>query len=119
MSKFTPTAEYSTEFEGDTVTMKIGRMKRADQQTLVPFIGDVDEHGVAKMTFKDQAVMGNAMMELLPKYVTDFAGLKDASGDAITLKDAIEEVYFQGLISQILAELLVLSNIGKLDAKKS
>lgn len=119
MSKFTPLVEYETGFEGDTVTMKIRRMTRADQQNLIPFMGDVDDEGQLKMSFKDENELSNAMLGLLPQNIKEFAGLKDESGEDISLETAIKETYFMGLISEILMKLMEVSNIKAEDKKKS
>lgn len=119
MSNFTPLADYTVEFEGDTVTMQLRRLKREDQQKLVPFMGEVGDDGKAKMTFKDQMEMSNAMQDLLPGHVKNFKGLRDANSANITLEVAIDEVYFQDLVGKILMELMHISNVGIKEEKKS
>lgn len=119
MSNFTPLVHFEIEFDGDTVSMDLRRMQRKDQQKLVPFMsGDIREDGSRIMSFQSQHEMGEAMLDILPDHVSNFAGLTMPDGTAIALETAIEEIYFQELIADILAELMRISNVGDVERKK-
>lgn len=112
MSRFTKKVTFETEFEGDTVSLKLARLKRKDMMTLSPFMPDGDQVGSAQtMDLMDVAT------NLLPDYVSDWVGPTDEDGNELSLEDVMEEMYFLELISAIVTKLFEASNMGTADAK--
>jgi hypothetical protein len=113
MSNFTKDILFTTEFEGDTVSLRLARLKRKDMMTLSPHMPDAGEKvgAVQSMDLMDVA------LALLPKYVTEFKGPKDADGNELSLEDIMEEMYFLELVSRIVTHLFEASNMGADEAK--
>ena len=113
MSNFTKDILFTTEFEGDTVSLKLARLKRKDMMLLSPHMPNEGENvgAVQSMDLMDVA------MSLLPKYVSEFKGPKDSDGMPLTLEEIMEEMYFLELISRIVTKLFEASNMGAAEAK--
>lgn len=119
MSNFTPTVDHEIEFDGDTIKLKLARLKKGALIKLTPHIGEADENGDIKMSFQDKMEFSNLSKEVLDQHVISFEGLTDAEGSKMELKDIYEEVYFQTLIAQVIGQLFVISKPTKEDKKKS
>ncbi len=119
MSQFTPLVRKQYTFEGDTVSVAFARLKRKDFHKLAPHIKFDADTGKTKMSFHDQIEFSGVMAEVLPEYVKEFAGLKDSDGNAVTLQQALEEVYFMSLIGDVVSDLFESSNMKESEAKKS
>jgi hypothetical protein len=115
MSKFTPLVKFETSFEGDKVVIQLRRLKRKAMMKLTPFLTEGDE-GDGKLD--EMAIMGVAT-EILPEHVASFKGLFQADGTEITFKEAIEESYFMGLITEMIQELFRISKLDEDDAENS
>ena len=113
MSNFTPTVKFETEFEGDTVRMNLRRLKRGDMMKLSPYL----------TTETGGAIDGMQLMDIsagfIRDYVFDFCGLTDAEGSELPFTAITDEVYFLGLISEIITRLFEISNMGEGDEKNS
>lgn len=117
MSKFTKAVRFTTEFDGDTVSMSLARLKRADMMKLSSYIS-IGPDGEALGELDQTAIMEVAV-DFLPRYVTNFAGLMTEDGETVSLEEMIEEAYFFALASNIIAEIFNISNMGKGDEKNS
>lgn len=110
MSNFTPLVKFSLEFEGDSISMDLRRLKREAILKLSPYLTTNEQGKVTGLSFEDQTKFTNVMIEILPSYVTNFSGLVDAIGNLISLEDMIQEAYFQSLVSHIVSKLLLISS---------
>jgi len=111
MSKYTPTVRFETVFENDTVTMDLKQLSRKTFLGWMPYFSKTDEDG--KLTPEDTLNLVNEAAEIIPSHVVDFKGLRDANGDAISLKTVVDEVYFIELVSQIVMRLIEICQVGK------
>lgn len=109
MSNFVKTFDFVTEFDGDTVTFVLRRLTRAQLMALTPLFGGT---GTA-LSLVDGAV------PVLQQVVVSMAGLKNASGQILELKDILEEGYFTQLFMDLINELVVRSSVRVLPEKKS
>lgn len=122
MSKFTKSITRTYQFDGDTVVVTMARLKRKDALRLAPHISDPDEDGNVKMSFGDSMEFVEVSSDVLLGYVSSFSGLVDDQGTPITIEDVCgedSEVYFMGLISDMMGDLMKASFIGEDKAKKS
>ena len=123
MSKFTKSITRSYQFDGDTVTVTMQRMKRKHAMKLLPFISEPDESGNVKMTFQDQMEMLDVAAEFLPKYVNKIGGMRGEAGEELTTEAAVEliseESYFMGLVGEIVGDWTEASFMFEADEKKS
>ena len=110
MGKFTKSTTHNIEFDGDTVTVVLTRMKRKDAMKLMPFIQPPDADGKVKMIpFQDQMKMLDVAADILPKYITRVSGLMDLDTNVeLDTKEAsdriVEEAYYMGLIGELIGE---------------
>lgn len=128
MSNFTPSVKFSTEFDGDTVTMQLSRMKKKHVMELMPILlrhaGKVTPESNDEIVIdivdmmKDESDVIDMASKFLPDYVNNFSGLSDANGAAIDLELAMDQNYFQPLISEIIRELINISKPTQKDADK-
>lgn len=121
MSKFTKQIKKTYEFEGDTIQVSMKRLKRKDAIKLAPFISSGDEDGKVSMSFEDSLVFADKSSSILNKYVTDFTGLKEEDGTPLEVSDIFGddgEVYFIGLISEMMADLMEASFVGDSEKEK-
>lgn len=111
MSKFTPSVFYETEFEGDKISMRLSRLKRAHMMKLVQLL-DIDKE-TRQVSEGSIIKCVDYLADELPGYIQDFKGLKDEDGNAITLQEVINEGYFLYLLSDIVGQLMHISKLGK------
>jgi hypothetical protein len=104
MSNFTPTVSKTYKFEGDTITVEFSRLKRMDVLMMMPKVQQAaalqiekDEAGAA--TLNNEVL--NDLLTVLPDYVKKFDGLKYENGEPIKFEDAVNEMYFIDLITDI------------------
>ena len=111
MSNYTPLVSFKTEFEGDEVTMNLDQLSRETFMSWTPYMSLMDEDGKLDevLTVK---LIGEAST-MLPIYVKDFRGLKDADGNAVSLDTVVEKVYFIQLVTEIVMQLIVISKVGQ------
>jgi len=102
MSKFTPTVAFTTEFDGDIVSMRLRRFKKREVMTLSPYFMANDD-GNLTMSFENHTKFEEVVSSLLPKNVMDFSGLVDENGVPISFKD------FTELATAILKEMFLIS----------
>lgn len=102
MSKYVPSWFFKTEWDGDTIQVKLRPLERGDIMCLTELPrnnGKVD----------DQAFVAE-IGKLLPKYIDGgdkgFFGLSDASGQPVPLEVVIRDSYFTGLLARIGNELV-------------
>lgn len=115
MSGYTKNKTVSFEFEGDTPTMALGRLSRKDFLKLTPFFPEKSQEGdgLVKMTPSENVDFMEAVCAVLPRYVTDFAGLCDADGEELDFKTVLSETYFMTLVNDVVNKLFDHSNMGK------
>ena len=123
MSKFTKNFTVIKEFDGDTITVNMSRMKRKDAMKLAPFMNKAADSDVATMTFEDNMQMVDAAADLLPKYINSITGLVidgvEVTKDSELFKTMLEEIYFLELVSELISELVqnsFLQNVKKSEA---
>ncbi len=120
MSNFTPSVFYTTEFEGDSVSMTITRLKRKTIMKLIPLFTDVDledfKKGRDEINADAMVKVLDVVSDELPKYVHDFTGLTDSEGKQLKFKDIVDEMYFLSLVIDIFSKMMEMSSIG--DPKK-
>ena len=109
---FTPKVFYQTEFQGNRVTMNLGRLKRRDLMKLTPHIS-----AEGKMDFKSTMGFLEVMGGILPSYVTDFD--LEIESTKISFEQVIEEVFFMELMTSISMQLFSLAGISEIDSKNS
>lgn len=119
MSSYTPHVDLETEFQGDTVHVRMKRLQRKDMQRIIPYMRTDEQTGEVKVTFEDHAALAELMGELLPGYVLEFSGLKDADGNAIGLATVLEEIYFSDLLQWMVYQLFTISHLSEDEAKNS
>lgn len=115
MSNFTPLVQYSTEFDGDKLTMNLARLKRKDMLKLTPYVMDA-ETGEGKINMTELIDVASGFIH---EYVSAFEGLTDARGNVLKFQDVVDEVYFMGLLSDIITKVFEISNITEADVKNS
>lgn len=122
MSKFTKQIVRTYPFEGDTVAVKMDRLKRKDAIKLAPFMTEPDENGKVSMKFEASINFMDKACGILSKYVTEFSGLTNDDGGQIPKEDVLGEdgaTYFMTLISLMISDLMQASFAGSDKEKKS
>lgn len=118
MSGFTKTVSHEIEFDGDTVQLELRRLNRKDMTAFSEFIKEGDD-GKHTVSIQDGMQLMKVAEEILPEYVVNMTGLKDASGNPLSLDDVLAETYFMELLGNIVGRLMEISFPGKEDEKKS
>ena len=118
MSGFTPSVNFTLEFDGDTIDVTCKRLKRKDMIKLSPYI-NVDEDGGVKMSFESQMKMFDVMSNLLPEYIIKFDGLTQSDGSKIDIKGALAESYFNSLTGDLISNLMRISSLSEEESKNS
>lgn len=128
MGNFTKVIETSFEFDGDTISVTMNRLKRKDALSIAPFLKQDDETGETKMSFEDNLKFMDVAAELLPKYLKRMGGLF-IEGEELTIKEFepsnkeladnfIGDVYFIEIISEIIGFLISESFLSDDESKK-
>jgi len=120
MSKFTKQIKRVYQFEDDTVSVSMKRLKRKDAIKLAPFMSEPDENGQVSMAFEDSLKFADKACEVLLKYTTVFEGLKEEDGTPIPLEDVFGEegeTYFMELTSNMMSDLMEASFVGEKEKK--
>ena len=86
MSNFTPKVKFVTDFDGDTISMQLARLKRKHVAVIAPFMKGVDADGSAVVEFSNQVEFSNAMMSVLPEVVSDFGGHQTFTPSIFTMQ---------------------------------
>jgi hypothetical protein len=89
MSGYVQATELKEDFDGDKVTGWL-------QQLTIP---DLLRLQSAQVSTDEEAA--RMLAEIVPKYVTDFSGLKDASGAAVSIEKVCSTAYFIELAMDI------------------
>jgi len=118
MSRFTKTFTVTKEFDDDTITIVMERMKRTEALSLAPFFKE-DANGNQMISFEDRPKMMDVMSEILPRCVKSFTGCKDEFGADMTFAEVLEEAYFISLVQEIINELFQHSYSSGVSSKKS
>lgn len=111
MSQFTPTVKFTTEFDGDKITMTLKRLTRKQLHTCSPIMENLD-------SFEKKLEYLDVMAKLLPDVVSDFQGLV-IQGKEVSLDIILQEGFFGPLIDEISGELFRVSFHQEEDVKKS
>lgn len=109
MGNFTPKVKFTTEFDGDTISMELARLKRKHVVALSPFMKESDAEGNTTMSFEDQAKFAEALTGVLPEVVFNFSGVTTSDGQPVSLETVISEAYYNGLVVLITQELFAIS----------
>lgn len=119
MSKFTPSITRTYEYEGDTVTIVMNRLKRKDAVKMMPFFGEPDENGNYKMSVQQQMVLLDNCADIIRKNVVSITGMSfdEAVNDVIAV--VFDEAYFLELLSDILNDMIEASFTKAEHVKKS
>lgn len=96
MSKYVPSWEYKTTFQGDEVRITLKPLSRI---TALRFAGLNTDSGIGADTM---ALYEDAVRES----VQTFSGLKDANGQDVTLDLVLRDAFFTELVFDIGAELV-------------
>ena len=115
MSKYTPLVKKSYPFEGDTVTVLFKRLTRAQMLQLTPFLPDSED---AVMSNEENILLMDETTKCLKDNIAENSGLKDPDGNALDLKDCIDDSYFMGLASLISADMMTESMVNAKKLKK-
>lgn len=110
MSSYVRSISFKTTFDGDEVTARIRPITRADALTLGPLASEVPDATTLKAdplaALPAMTKLVTECAPLLPKYVTEFAGLKDAAGTPVGLDEVCEQVCFTELVVELATALL-------------
>ena len=113
MSKFTKSLVETFDFDGDKVTITFKRLKRKHLIALSPHMttsGDIE--------FKDQVKFMDAAAEVLPDIIESMTGLVDADGNALTVEEMVDEMYFVPLVSDLMGKVMEQSFVKDEQVKK-
>jgi len=122
MSKFTKQISKTYDFQGDTVRVKMKRLKRKDAIKLAPLMSEPDKDGNVKMSLYDSMEFVGVANEVLLNCVTSFSGLLNEEEEPIFKEEIFgeeSEVYFMELTSQIMGDLMEASFASGDKEKKS
>lgn len=126
MSNFTPLVKKEYDFEEDHVTVTFSRLKRQHMLSALPALkklnearGDVevvdgeDTYPNVDADMQNEAIndMLDAIVDVLPKYVKEFDGLKDKEGNPVRIDTVAGEFYFLKLAVAISMDLMTESSL--------
>ena len=123
MSGFTKEAEKTYQFDGDEVVVKYSNLSRGDMMVLAPVLpktttSDDGEQVVSGTVDLSQSMeMMDVAAGIMKNRIKSMAGLNDSDGNNITKDVMLNEVYFVGLASDILADMMNSSFLKEEDAK--
>ena len=113
MSSFTPLVKFEVQFENDTITMNLRRLKRKAMMKLTPYMTKDGEGAL------DEIELMNVSADMLPEHVVDFKGLFTKNGMVITIEEMCEEAFFITLQADIVGEIFKISSLQEEEAKNS
>lgn len=121
MSKYLPTIEYTTEFEGDTVKIELVKLSRKDYMKIIAVSPtSMGDSGIAQVDIMKVLDSLDSIADIILKSVKSFTGLKDANGDALEFKDIISTTYFTELVMDVMKTLIEKSGrLNEEEEKKS
>lgn len=120
MSKFTKQFTKQYDFDGDTVTIVMNRMKRKAALKLAP-MGEFFSADDKELDFGASLEFMDVACKMLMDYVVSLEGLTNEEGIKITKEDVFgeeAETYFMELVSMAMNDLMSESFAGN-KAKKS
>jgi hypothetical protein len=98
VSRYLKSTRFETEFDGDKVSMKLRAISVADSTK------------VASLPNENGRILGIHLLpvylDMLPRYVEEFDGLKDANGDRVTVEEVASDQYFVRLVYEIGAAIM-------------
>lgn len=109
MSKFTKQIKRTYQFEGDEITIIMGRLKRKDAIKLAPYMTEPDKDGIVKMRFEDSMMFADVSCDILKKYISSMSGMVDADGHTQSIDDIFGEeggTYYMNLVAEVMGDLL-------------
>lgn len=118
MSSYIPSDHVVMEFQGDTITFDMEPITSKDFGQLMPYYVQGDD-GNLTLRFEDQMAFSEVAGGLLRRYVTNFAGLTDARGNAVPFETVMDKMYFMPLKAEMVSKLFALSTVKPDDEKKS
>lgn len=116
MGQFTPTFNIQEQFDGDTVTIELRRLKNKHQLLLAPHMTG-SATGELRLLFEGFVQLAQVAAQVLPDCVVSIHGLADATGAPLGLSDIVEEAYFSPLVVSIMRELMVQSTVAGVEKK--
>ena len=118
MSGFTPLVTFETEFDGDTITFKLRRLKQKHMLLLSPHLEKMSGDDV-KISFTDAMEAEDVLSKIIPDCIDSMEGLKTADGAVLNVSDIVGELYFSRLIGKIMGKLYEISSPKGDEIKKS
>ncbi len=117
MSNYIPLVKKTYDFEGDTVIVTFKRLTRAQMISLTPFLPETEE---TEMTNEQNVNLMENVSECVSENMVECSGLRDAEGNALDLKEHIDDMYFMELVTLISTDLMESSmvNAKKLKRRK-
>jgi len=119
MSNYTPSMTLTTEFEGDSVVIKLRRIKRTHVMSMMPYmkrLPGTDDFEPDESKFSE---MFDTICSWIEEYIESITGLVDTENNPININTIIEEQYFFPLLQEIAMKLLNSRGVSAKDAKKS
>lgn len=127
MSKFTPTFSDTFEFDGDTITVVMHRLKRKHALKLAPHI-KYDEQGEVSLSLSENLELLDMAVPIIKEHLKDLSGLT-IEGEELVVEGSkpnnsalyemvLEETYFITLLGELLSTLMEHSFVGEDKAKK-
>jgi hypothetical protein len=111
MSKYLPSVEFSTEYEGDKVKMVMRPLDRPSAMKIAPYSRSDDED--KNRTQEEKIKVYDVACEILSEHLEEVSGLRDSNGNAVSKDAMLEHIYFMDLVMPAFARLVEASQLGK------
>ena len=119
MSNFTPLVEKEYDFDGDVVKVSFSRLRRQHMLAAMPafkqFIDAKKDDDPDIIGDKESLSALNDVLDIIidviPEYIDKFEGLKDATGEPISIETVISDLYFMTLCAKIATDMMKESTI--------
>jgi len=132
MSKFTPTFSTSFDFDGDTISVTMNRLKRKHALKLAPYI-KYDDKGEVSLSLEENLTLLDVAIPIIQGHVKSMSGLTIGGdeGERNLIVDngkpndeelynmIFDETYFISFLGELLSALMENSFVGDDTAKKS
>lgn len=115
MSNYLPKITKTYEVEGDTVTVVMKRMTRAQMLEILPLLPKSEDDKDGKSTEDSMLIIEKAVGFLKDKNIESFVGLKDANGEVLKFEDIADDMYFSKFLGELVNDFMLGS---KVDEKK-
>jgi len=96
VSKFVKSTKYTTEFDGDQVTVMLRPLSLPD---------GLEMERLANPS-SDPDLLFTRLQDIVPRYVESIEGLRDAGGNLLTITDVASHRYFMTLLGDLGLALL-------------